>query len=123
MKDVTKGDFMASLVRSNKQIKEDRALSIAKSTETTYRRYIEDLQTDYDEIQRQRDNMLDLSPENAQSLKLASDFNAGLFMSQDEAFGLKLRDLEIKLEIMTRRYQKLFGPKPATEVETETTEQ
>ena len=109
MPDVTKGSFMTSLKRSNKEIREDRALSIAKATETVYRRYLEDLQADKEELERQRTNLLDLSPDNATSLKLASNHNAADFLKRDEQIGIEMRKIDIKIEIVGKRYKELFG--------------
>ena len=57
---------------------------------------------------RDRENMLDMSPENAMSLMVASDFNATLFVQKDLELGVAIRNLEIKLEIATARYNELF---------------
>lgn len=53
--------------------------------------------------------MLDLSPTDATSLVLASDFDAKNYVEKDLELGVKIRNLEIKLEIATKRYAYLFG--------------
>ena len=53
--------------------------------------------------------MLDLSPENAQSLILASDFNSAEYTAKDIDLGVKIRNAEIKLDIAQKRYDYLFG--------------
>ena len=53
--------------------------------------------------------MLDLSPENTTTLKLASDFEAQTFVEKDLELGVKIRNLEITIEIATKRYEYLFG--------------
>ena len=58
---------------------------------------------------RERDNMLDLSPDNARSLKPAADFDAKGFIERDMAIGLQLHSISIKLGIATARYTYLFG--------------
>lgn len=103
-----KGAFMTSLVRSNSKIRKDRALAIAEAAEMIYKREVEDLGVRIKQLKRERDNMLDLSPENAQSLVLASDFDAKAFVNKDIELGVQLRNLEIKLEIATNRYKQLF---------------
>lgn len=70
------GAFVASLKRNNKQIRDDRATAIAEDTEVLYKRKVEDLELSIRKMQREQENMLDLSPTNAQSLVLASDFNS-----------------------------------------------
>lgn len=60
-------------------------------------------------MKRDRENMLDLSPENAMSLKLASDFDAAEYVTKDVELGVNIRNAEIKLEIAKAQYQYLFG--------------
>ena len=52
--------------------------------------------------------MLDLSPTTADSLVLASDFDSKAFVAKDIELGVKIRNLEIKLEIASNRYADLF---------------
>ena len=102
------GAFMSTLTRNNKKIREDRAISIAEDAELIYKRKVEDLETQIKRKKRDRDGMLDLSPTTADSLVLASDFNAEIFVAKDLALGLEIRNLEIALEIARARYEYLF---------------
>jgi hypothetical protein len=102
------GAFISSLKRNNKQIREDRARTILEDTELIYKRRIEDLELQIRKLKRERNNMLDLSPTNAQSLVLASDFNNKDYVEKDIALGLKIRNTEIELEIAKKRYRYLF---------------
>lgn len=106
-----KGAFFGSLVRGNKQIKSDRAIAIYEDAELIYKREMEDIQTAIKRLNRDRENMLDMNPDSAISLKLASDFDAKAFTAKDVEIGIKLRELNIKLEIMQTRYNYLFGGK------------
>lgn len=99
---------MSSLVRNNKQIRTDRAISIAEAAEMIYKREVEDIQMRIKQMKRDRENMLDMSPTNAQSLVLATDFDAKAFTSKDIDLGIQIRNLEIKLEIAQKRYKELF---------------
>jgi len=105
----TEGAFVSSLKRNNRQIREDRAISITEDAQLIYKREIEDMNQEIKKIKRERENMLDLSPTNAQSLIVASDFKAKEYMQKDIDLGLKIRELEIKLEIAQERYNYLFG--------------
>jgi hypothetical protein len=105
----SKGVFMTTLTRNNKKIREDRAISIAEDAELIYKRKVEDLETQIKRKKRDREAMLDLSPITADSLILASDFSADNFVAKDLAMGLEIRNLEISLEIATKRYEYLFG--------------
>ena len=54
--------------------------------------------------------MLDLSPTNVTSaLAVPSDFNAEKFLEKDMQLGIRKREAEIKLDIVARRYEDLFG--------------
>jgi len=106
---VTNGAFLASLKRNNKQIRDDRAQSIGEDTYLLYRRRIEDLQVNIKRMEREQENMLDLSPTNAISLVLASDFDADAYVDKDVELGVKIRNERIKLEIAANRFKYLFG--------------
>jgi hypothetical protein len=105
------GAFIESLKRNNKQIRDDRAAAISEDAQLLYKREVEDLEVSIRRMERDQDNMLDLSPENAMSLKLASDFNAADYVSKDIELGVKIRNAKIKLEIAKDRYGYLFGSK------------
>jgi len=59
-------------------------------------------------MERDQENMLDLSPTSSISLVLASDFDSGEYVSKDMSLGVKIRNAKIKLEIAARRYSYLF---------------
>jgi len=103
-----KGAFFGSLVRNNKKIREDRAIAISEDAQTIYKREVEDLEMKIKRLRRERENMLDLSPTNADSLVLATDFDAKAFVEKDIALGVQIRNLEITLEIARDRYTHLF---------------
>ena len=103
------GAFFSSLKRNNRQIRDDRATAIAEDTELIYKRNIEDLDLSIKKMKREQENMLDLSPTNAQSLVLASDFDSDEYTRKDIELGVKIRNAEIKLEIAQKRYAYLFG--------------
>lgn len=103
------GAFVNSLKRNNKQIRDDRAAAIVDDTELAYKRQVEDLEVSIRKMQREQENMIDLSPTNAQSLILASDFDSKKYAEKDIELGKKIRDAEITLEIAKKRYKYLFG--------------
>jgi hypothetical protein len=107
----TPGAFFSSLKRNNRQIRDDRATAIAEDTELVFKRLIEDLELSIKKMRRDQENMLDLSPTNAQSLVLASDFDSNVYVDKDVELGVKIRNSEIKLEIAQKRYNYLFGGK------------
>ena len=103
-----KGAFMASLIRNNQEIRQDRAIAIKEDAETLYKREVEDLVMKIKRLKRERESMLDLSPTSADSLVLASDFDAKAFVARDIRLGIDIRNLEITLDIATERYNLLF---------------
>mgnify|MGYP001309148285 CR=1 FL=1 len=103
-----KGAFVDSLIRNNKKIREDRAITIAEDAEMIYKRKVEDTELQIKKLKRDRDTLLDLSPTDAQSLILASDFDAKSFVEEDIRLGISIRNLEITLEIARARYNNLF---------------
>lgn len=103
------GAFLVNLQRNNKQIRADRATSIAEDTQVLYKRAIEDMDIELKRLNRERNNMLDLSPTTATSLILASDFDANNFVTKDIELGVKIRNLKIKLDIAQESYKNLFG--------------
>lgn len=117
-----KGAFSDSLIRTNKDIKKARAESIAAAAKTAYKRKVEDLQEELDQMRRDQEDMLDMSPTTTHSLVLASDFKADVFLEKDLTLGIKIRETEIKLDIAKRRYQYLFEASPAVVVSVSTGE-
>lgn len=105
----TQGAFFSSLKRNNKQIRDDRATAIAEDTQLVYKREIEDIELNIKKMKREQENMLDLSPTNAQSLILASDFDSNVYTKKDIDLGVKIRNAEITLDIAKKRYSYLFG--------------
>lgn len=104
-----KGTFVSSLRRNNKQIRDDRALSIAEDAEMLFKREVEDCATELKRLRRDRDNMLDLGGNETTKIINPTDFNAKEFVAKDLELGLKIRESEIKLEILTKRYNELFN--------------
>ena len=109
MEEVKNGAFIDSLKRNNKQIREDRATAIAEDAETFYRRKVEDIQNNLRKMRRDQENMLDMSPENSMSLKIASDFSGEDYVTKDLELGIKIRNEEIRYEVAKKRYDHLFG--------------
>lgn len=103
-----KGAFVSSLVRNNKKIRDDRAIAIAEAAQMLYKREVEDTELKIKQLKRERESMLDLSPTTADSLVMASDFNAKEFVDKDIKLGVNIRNLEIQLEIAKARYSHLF---------------
>jgi hypothetical protein len=102
------GAFFANLNRNNSKIRGDRAIAITEDAQLLFKRELEDMQMRLKRLRRERESMLDLSPTSADSLILASDFNAEKFVKKDISIGLDIRNLEIAIEIAQERYNVLF---------------
>lgn len=103
------GAFLQSLKRNNAKIRDDRAAAIVEDAEVLYKREVEDISIQLKKLKREQENMLDLSPTDADSLVLASDFNAKDYVARDIDLAIKIRNLEIKFELASKRYAFLFG--------------
>ena len=106
---VTNAAFLESLKRNNEKIRDDRANAIAEDAQLMYKRETEDLALSLKRLVREQENMLDMSPTDANSLVLASDFDAKDYVYKDLEISVKIRNLEIKLELAKKRYTHLFG--------------
>ena len=104
-----KGAFVESLKRSAKDIKQDRAESVAEDLELSMSRTLENTRRDLKKLTRKRSGMLDLSPQNTISLIMAESFDADGFSDEYLRLGLEIRELEIKLEVAQKSYNHLFG--------------
>jgi hypothetical protein len=102
------GKFYQTLIRNNKDIKNDRALSIVEDAEIFYKREIEDVQAQLKKLRREMNNMIDLSPASKNDLSFSS-FDGKRFVAEHLAIGLQIRNLEIKLEILQTGYASLFA--------------
>ena len=105
------GAFQESLYRNNAKIRRDRADTIIEAAQMKYKREVEDLELELKQLHRELENMLDLSPTNAMNLTLASDFDSKDFVTKDLEIGVRIRNLEIKVEIAKKRYGYLFEGK------------
>jgi len=103
------GLFNESLIRSNKQIKADRAQEITEEVETVYRRKVEDMGLKLKRLKMKQRSALDFSPDSAMSLKPANTIDADVFADEDLKFGREIRDLEILYTLACKRYTELFG--------------
>lgn len=108
-KAVSGGAFVDSLKRNNAQIRADRADAIAEMAKLKFRRALEDLEIEINTMERERENMLDMSPTNSMSLVLASDFKADEYVSKELKLAVALYNAKIKLSEGKNRFNYLFG--------------
>ena len=111
-----KGIFQKMLLRNNKELRDDRGNQIVKAAEKLYRREVEDLNDQLEQLENDRSQLLDVNPGNTQTIINPSDFKAAEFIKSHIAMGLAIRETTIKLEVAKKGYETLFG---APENETE----
>ena len=110
--DTTKGVFFDALTRGNKDIKKARAEAISSAARVTYKRKVEDLELELDQLKRDQEDMLDMSPTTTHSLVLASDFKANEWVEKHHTLGIRIRETSIALEIARKQYSYLFESTP-----------
>ena len=104
------GMFVSNLERRNSKIKSDRAKAIGEDAEIRFRRDVEDIKNAIRKKERAREDMLDLSGDNAFStMPTASDFDDAEFSRAYRAVGIELRNLRIAFELAKEDYSFLFG--------------
>lgn len=106
--DPTVGAFMQSLTKSNQKIREGRAASIAEDLHMQYRRTVEDMEHKLREYRRDLADMLDLHPDSAFGLRIASDFKANDFVAQRMELRVKIHNLKIRLKLAHADFNALF---------------
>lgn len=109
MEGIKMGKFKECLLRNGDQIRETRAQSIIEGAELSYRRTLEDMRGKLKEMERKRIDMLDMSPDNVDSLVIAKDFNAQNFVQKDLDLTLSIVNLQLVLKEAEARYELLFG--------------
>jgi len=123
-----KGAFVESLTRTNQGIRKDRAEALVESAELLYKRKVEDIEVKIKQLLRDKENMLDLSPDNALSLKVPSDFDAAAYVEKNLELAMKIRNEKIRLMLAKQEYEYQFvdsskkpGNIPVGELEGEVT--
>jgi D-aminopeptidase len=104
-----RGKFVDNLKRNFKQIREDRAASIAEAAQVKFRRTVEDLELEIKKFEREQANMIDLSPGTTTSTVPAADFDEDIFIERYLDLAVKMRTLKIKLDLARESYDYLFG--------------
>lgn len=110
MEEDLKPRFIESLQRNNEQIREDRARTIGEDSELIYRRRVEDIELKIKRLEREQEGLIDISPLDQNSLIFA-EFQPEAFVQKDIELSLLIRNLNIQLEVSTKRFEYLFGKK------------
>lgn len=103
------GVFGESLQRNFKQIREDRANIMTRSSLSLYKGKIDKLYLEMDKLEIDRNNLLDFAGDSTTRILSLDQFDAEAFCRKDEEITLKMRELKIRIEELTDRFFKLFG--------------
>jgi len=99
--------FEKLLKRNNSKIRQDRADGILNKVKMKYERELQDINLLIQDIETQRDDRLDISPTNRNELTL-STFDEQEFIKKDIEYGIELRKLQIRKEVIETRVKELF---------------
>ncbi len=103
--------FKQMLVRSNQDIKLDRADRIAKGAHRAYTKLIMDLEAKRDNILEAIEASKDLSTSNSRdSLNAVNDFDAERWVAKYQANAVELELCTRELKIATEMFDELFAP-------------
>ena len=108
MADLKTSTFFNKISRSNKELRKDRALIIAKATEKTLRRKIEDFNDQLASLKLSLDNLVDINPSNTHTIINPGDFIPETYIRNAEEIDLKIRDITIRRDLAQERYDQLF---------------
>lgn len=103
------GALLSSLTRNTGQVKRDRAEIINRAAERSYKRTIEDLYAQLEELIAGRDAQLDMSPSDINKIVTAAEFQSTEFCQKDMNMTMQIREVRVKLEEFHARYKHLFG--------------
>lgn len=103
------GALQASLDRNSKQIRSDRAEQISQDTQLRFRRMIEDAILAIRNKERNRNSMLDLSPDSALSIISAKNYDPNAFVDDWVKLSLEIAKGEENLAVLKQQYKVLFG--------------
>lgn len=106
-----KGHFVGSLQRTFKDIRNDRALTIAQKAKRSYKRKVEDLIDDINQLQLRRMGNLDLSPNDRNTIMQANNFDPDKFVVDDLEIAKDIENKKIVLRLAVEQYEYLFGEK------------
>jgi hypothetical protein len=104
-----KGALFNALNRNSGQVKKDRSEMIETSAERYYRRQLEDIRDKIKELEITRDSQLDMSPDDINKIISPAAFDAKTFFETDASATMQIRELQIKLGELEKRYNLLFG--------------
>jgi hypothetical protein len=105
------GSNIAFTMGNEKPTASKRATVAAKDAESLYKREMQNLERLIRLLKKEQDNMANLSPTDKRASEITDAIDSGTYVSKEIEIGVKIRDLEKKLETAKKRFQFLFGDK------------
>lgn len=107
--DAPVGALQSALSRTGKDVTKSRAATISMQAKTYYGRKIQDIKLAIDQANVDKEAMLDMSPNNKNSIIVVSSFDAPKFAETYSGISLNIRNLNIQMEEYLKDYKFLFG--------------
>jgi hypothetical protein len=80
-----------------------------KEPQSIYKREIHNLARLIQYLKKQKEDLARMTPTEAETSEITDAIDSGAYVSKEIEIGVKIRDLEKKLELAKKRYQFLFG--------------
>jgi hypothetical protein len=103
------GAFNKALSLRGDAVLDNRANAIADDAALTYRQTVERLELEDRKLAMEQEALLDLAPDDANSLRAARDFDADQFVKKDIDLAVKRQVHRLRLEAARERLAVLFG--------------
>lgn len=100
--------FETILSRKGDAVMQDRATAIAKLAEMAQNAMVNNLEKKKIELEMEKAEMLDMSPDNRYSLKPGADFKADSWVNDYQRVSVELINIEIELKVAKATTEELF---------------
>ena len=101
--------FAKQLAKSNKSIKDDRAIALAKKATFAQEEILRDFEVQEIELEEKLETLQDLSPENSLSLlPTKGTFDAKEWVKQVHTVKMELEDLKINIKVAKETLKEWF---------------
>jgi predicted RNase H-like nuclease (RuvC/YqgF family) len=94
---------------NEKPTRRERTTTASKAAKSVYKREMQNIARLIRQLKREQENMADRPLTDTQTSEIADAIDSGAYVSKEIEIGVKIRDLEKKLESAKKRFQFLFG--------------
>lgn len=107
--------FEQMLSRSGDRVLKDRAESVSKLATMAQTRLVQKLEEKSIELDMKKQELIDLSPDNRQTLKLGRDFNPEQWVEKYQSVSLDIVNNEVELKTAVATMYDLFTEEKSNE--------